>query len=155
MALKILFKGEQNELNKEVIDDVERAFAAIRLKGTTEERNIIKYIDKAEYNGELSFIDRFGYKLYTSELSTGCKAALCVINYPDKIVDLRECGYNARDAVINFCKEGNILIEDNSITVRKLVDEISVNLDGYGFNDVNELNYYVDDVRPYEYTPRG
>ena len=154
MALTILFNGEYNGPRENVIDDVEQEFDAIKLTGTEVEASILLTIEKAKFNSEYSIIDRFGYKLRKEDISNGCKAALCVLNNPNKIVDLKECGLNARDAIVNFCRDGAILINDNSITIRKLEENVSVSLDGYIFDDIDELNYYIDSVRPYDYVPR-
>lgn len=40
-----------------------------------------------------------------------------VLKNPDRIVDITECGYNARDAIINFCLNGTILLRESSVTV--------------------------------------
>lgn len=155
--LKILFRDEitESRLYAEVIRDIELAFNRVKLSGTEEEINLLRIIEQAEYNDATSFIDRFGYKLWTTELSSGCKAALCVSYYTNKIVDLIECSLNARDAIINFCSDGTIIIEDNSITIRKLVDNVNVDIDGYKFSDIDEINYYINSVRPFEYIPRN
>lgn len=96
---------------KTPITDIEALFKQIRIKGTEEEKAVIAKIEQGKYNDDNSFIDRFGYKLYLSELSTGCKAALCVINKPDIQINLIECGINALDVILSTCKKGSIIIE--------------------------------------------
>lgn len=154
--LKIIFQDEIDtaQLNSMLIADVEVAFDAIQIKGTQTERELLRIIEQAQYNDSTSFIDRFGAKLYFSELSSGCKAALCVCNYADKIISLLECGLNARDAIINVCSKGAILIADNSITIQELSSTICVELDGYAFSTVSELNRYINDIRPFPYTQK-
>lgn len=155
MSLEIVFREEIDSLDNSVlINDVEKEFATICLTGSKEELDILEYVEKAKFDSPYSFIDRFGYKLSTSLLSTGSKSALVVLHNPDKIVDLLECGYNARDAIINFCSNGTIIISDSSITIVKLREKVDIILDGYKFTDINELNYYINDVRPFDYTPR-
>lgn len=85
--------------------DIEALFKQIRIKGTPEEKEAIYKIEHGKYNDSNSFIDRFGYKLYLSELSTGCKAALCVINNPDLQINLIECGINDIDVILTTCKK--------------------------------------------------
>lgn len=74
--------------------DIESLFKQIRVSGTPAEKEVIEKIEQGKFNDSQSFIDRFGFKLYMSELSTGCKAALCVLNLPDKQLVLHKyvCG---------------------------------------------------------------
>ena len=132
--------------------DIEEEFKKIRLTGKPEERKAIKVIEKGRYNDEYSFIDRFGFKLFTSELSIGCKAALCIINNPDKEFNLMECGVNAEDFIISYLKEGNVVLEDREIDIvdygRKI--DKNIKLDDYVFDDLKKLNYYLLEERPYK-----
>lgn len=134
----------------EMIMDVEAEFLKVRLSGTREERELISVIEKGEYNDDKSFIDRFGYKLYLSELSTGCKAALCVISFPDKVINLHECGFNARDTIINYCSRGNIFINENGVYIREIKKEIDVKVDSFQFTTIDRLNKYIFSERPFE-----
>lgn len=140
-----------DKIDLPVEHDIEKLFAKTRIADTPINRKIIETIEQGEYNDEHSFIDRFKYKLYNSELSTGCKAALCVANNPDKIIDTIECGNNARDAIINFCTKGNIIYYDNCITISHMKGQstIDVKLDGYRFTTVSRLNDYIQDERPF------
>lgn len=133
-----------------VVRDVEEQFAKIKLTGSQIERELISKIERATYNDEYSFIDRFGFKLYNTELSTGCKAALCVVNCPELIIDLIECGMNARDLIIGLCKDGKILIQENGVSIMKHVDApIDVKIDNYRITDVDRLNKYIFSERPF------
>lgn len=133
------------------LTDIEKEFKLIKLKGTNIEKELIRIIDKGTWNDEKSFIDRFGFKLHNSELSTGCKAALVVAN-TDKLINLRECGLNAVDAIISMCKEGNIEIIDNGITFGTIGmnTNINVKLDDYRFTNTDRLNYYIQSERPFK-----
>ncbi len=139
--------------NIKFIDDVEKKFASLFLKCTDKEKEIVSKIEQGELIDSISFIDRFGYKLYTSELSTGCKAALCVLNCPDCVINLVECGLNARDAIISLCDEGAVLFETNSATIsNKYVEEVSicVQVNEYVFNSIDRLNCYIFNEYPFE-----
>lgn len=137
--------------NDKVIRDVEEQFAKIKLTGSKIERELINKIEKATYNDEYSYIDRFGYKLYNTELSTGCKVALCVVNCPELIIDLIECGVNARDIIIGLCKEGKVLIQENGVTIVKYFNEpIDVKIDNYRITSVDRLNKYIFSERPFK-----
>lgn len=147
--LNIYFKGENNELINKigVIDDVESEVYVKGIPNNDIAKKLIQKIEKGKYLDNNSFIDRFGYKLYLDSMSTGCKAAMVVVANKDKIVDLKECGWNARDEIIKNCKDGNILIEDNGISYGFSSKEkdmlIDVKLDKYRFKNICSLNWYV------------
>ena len=110
---------------------------------------VLYYIDQCSIDGSGNIIDRFGHKIYRENLSTGCKAAILVGAKPDKIVDLVECGLNARDVIINFSKTGSIKMYDvgNSLSILDVIegqDIIDVKFDNNKFNSLNELNKYID-----------
>ncbi len=138
-----------NEIPK---TDIEALFKQIRIKGTPEEKAVISKIELGKYNDDSSFIDRFGYKLYLSELSTGCKAALCVLNKPDLQINLMECGINALDVILTTCKTGSVIMRERGITIKDYSEngKIEVKLDGYLFTTVERLNYYLFNERPFE-----
>ena len=143
--------AESNSLETPTTD-IEALFKQIRIKGTDEEKAVISKIEQGKYNDESSFIDRFGYKLYLSELSTGCKAALCVINKPDMQINLIECGINAIDVILSICKKGSVIMRERGVTIKDYSEDgqIEVELDGYLFTTVERLNYYLFDERPFE-----
>lgn len=135
----------------EMVNDVEELFSTLELSCTNEEKEVVRLIEQGELIDGHSFIDRFGYKLYTSELSTGCKAALCVLNIHDKIINLTECGFNARDVILVKCKEGAVFTWSNTITISNSFGEkLEVELDGYSFTTVSGLNTYIFDERLYK-----
>lgn len=134
------------------LTDVEELFRQIKVKGTPKEREVISKIEQGTYNDENSFIDRYGYKLYLSELSTGCKAALCVLNKPDVQINLIECGINALDVILTVYKNGSVIMRDRDVTIRDYSEheDIEVELDGYLFTTVDRLNYYLFEERPFK-----
>ena len=133
-----------------IVRNVEEQFAKIKLTGSEIEKALISKIEQGTYNDEYSFIDRFGYKLYNTELSTGCKAALCVVNCPDMIIDLIECGLNARDIIIGLCKEGNVLIQENGVSIVDYFEKpIDVKVDRFRITSVDRLNKYLFSERPF------
>lgn len=141
----------EQKLDKSIIGDVEEAFGKLRLTGTQEDREIIQRIESGRFNSATSFIDRFGYKLPISDLSSGSKAALLVANNPDKIIDLRESSLDARDIIIKTLKNGNIILYWNDVTI--LPDDIDVidcRIGKYNFKTVSRLNDYLNDEWPYK-----
>ena len=146
MAIELYLEKQENMIN-----DIDKEFSKLKLKCTDEEKKIVNLIEGAELVDSNSFVDRFGYKLYTSELSTGCKAALCVMNNPDEVFNLIECGLNARDIIVSLCKNGKIFIEYNNVTFAKYGNnEIEVKLDNFIFTDLDRLNSYIEDERPFQ-----
>lgn len=71
-------------------------------------RKIIKNIDGVEYADDLRFFSKFkkNVQVDITELSTGCKTAINIYSFPDKIFNLAECGNNALEIIFNF-KKGN------------------------------------------------
>lgn len=141
--LNIYVYGEEPQ-DLEIERDIERIFAMTKLKGTEKERLAIQLIDKGQWKDADTFIDRFGVRLYTSELSTGCKAILSVLNNPTIGIDLKECGLNARDAVLSLCNVGNALINDTSVTFNDYSSNGKVSI-GYRekeFTTMDSFNEY-------------
>ena len=142
--LKIIINENNNKLLANIVNDVEKEFKQIQIFGSDLDKILIEKIEKGTYLDKNSFIDRFGYKQYLNNISTGCKAALCVANIPEKIINLVECGNNARDAIISLIKDGNILIENNSITIsNEFGSSIDVIIDNKRFKDLDMLNRYI------------
>jgi hypothetical protein len=128
-----------------VVRDVEEAFIGIALKRDDVVDNLLREIDKAKYYSEDRFEDRFGVPVYITELSTGCKAALLVHFYPDKVIDLIECGVNARDAILRNCLSGNVIYYDMGITVCNYGCEdkqVSIDVHGKLINRISDFNRY-------------
>ena len=150
--LEIYFEDELDNIDKSLIQkDVEQIFWNTKIADTNNINHFISSIDLGKYNDTNSFIDRFGTKLPITNLSTGCKAAICVELHPDIIIDLLECGLNAVDEIINFCENGKIIIRDTGVTFRYLNnDKCNVKLDNYRFTSVLRLNKYIQDERPFE-----
>ena len=99
------------------IIDIDAAFSQLIVHVDENIKRMVKVIDQGELIDSNRFVDRFGVNLYLSELSTGCKAAICTYFHPEAIVDLQECGLNARDAIFNYCENGKILLHDFGVTV--------------------------------------
>lgn len=129
-----------------VVHDIEEAFRGIHLVSDDITRELLKYIEQAEFYDEFRVVDRFGTCIYTSEISTGCKAALCVHYLKDKIIDLRECGVNARDFIVLLCNEGNAIFYYADLTInqeRLSETKVDICMNGRHFTDVLEFNKYL------------
>ena len=141
----ILLEELETMDDNDIITDVELAFNAVKLCGSEVEAIILREIEQAQYKDATHIIDRFGDKLSIDFISTGCKAALVVLNNPDKVVSLVECGYNARDIIINYCKDGAVIMPESAITIVKEVETIDIEMEGYKFTDIDEVNHYIQD----------
>lgn len=65
--------------------------------------DIINKIDHSEWIDQYTIRSRFdGTILNIDKLSTGCKTVLNILYYPEKIVDIRECGDNALDVIYSL-----------------------------------------------------
>lgn len=106
-----------SELVEAEIKDIDAAFSKLIVPVDQNTLAIVRAIDNGRLIDSNSYIDRFGVKLYVSELSTGTKAAICVYCNSDQIVDLQECGLNARDAIFNYCENGKVLLHDFCVTI--------------------------------------
>ena len=142
MSLKIYMRKDLPD-NVEVVEDVELGFLKFRLLESEQNKRAISTIEGGSYLDEESFIDRFGYKLYKRFLSTGCKAALCVINLPNNFVSTIECGVNALSFIVDNCKDGTIVISNEPFSLPDNNVIINVEFGGKKFSSVEELNDYL------------
>lgn len=126
----------------EVIADVEAVFSGMDIPEEDRCSRVLEEVEQAKYLDAYSFIDRIGYMLPKEFLSTGCKAALVVIKNPGTVVDLWECGFNARDAIIRNVRDGSVVIRYNDISVSG-DGPIDVMLEGKRFTKVEDLNMYL------------
>ena len=148
-----LFLEEKPDSSLKCVDDVELYFqTGIKLNFDAVEENFIKLIDKGSLikGNRGSFLDRFGNKLPLDYLSTGCKAALCVLYCGENVINLVECGINAQTVIVTELKDGCIFIpyhDDGFYRGSSFSKSIDVGLDGYRFTDLSRLNYYLTDER--------
>ena len=100
---------EAEEVGLEIIRDPAGLFDMKGINDTKEVRLILKEIEQAKYLNEQYFIARFGEKLPIEFLSTGTKVAITASAVHDKIIDLRECGINARDFIFKYIDNAHVL----------------------------------------------
>lgn len=141
-----LYYSHQVPRGCEVIADAEAAFLRTKVENTELNAKLMSDIDQAQYVNAAEFVDRFGRTLPISELSTGCKTALVIVCNSDKVVDLKECGHNARDAIIRNIRNGKVLFTFDDITIDYpgFCDfEIDVLIDGEHYTSLDALNLYL------------
>lgn len=142
--LKIFIDGSCENIPSNIEKDVEKLFLTTKIHGTDKDKKVIEIVEQGRWLNELEFIDRFGYKLPIEDLSTGSKAALCVLNNPDKVISTKECGANARDIIVSICDNGSIVIDNRDLTFCDYSDgTIDVQVNNYEIFSIDKLNKYV------------
>ena len=95
---------------------------------------LIKLIDNTKIVNtgwiESKFIP--GMAVDIRNLSTGCKTALNIVNNPDKIFLLSECGDNALEEVLKF-KQGIAILDSEIVVPHDLDNEIDFEVNGKEF----------------------
>ena len=136
--------------SKEFILDVESEFNKTRIPYNGIIKRIVKDIDCGEVINDdgiiYDYIDRFGYKLPISDISTGAKALITTVINKDKVINFKEAGLNCRDWAILNLKEGYIYIRYPKVTVCSIEDrEIDLTIDDtrYHFRSTERLNTYL------------
>ena len=123
--------------------DVNLEFTKLKIEPSLKNKKIVTDIEHGTLIDSFTFIDRFGYKQRLNNMSTGCKAVLCMIN-SENFVNFIECGENVINYVINYCNEGKMVLFDRNIRFEKYTSNIDVLLDGYRFKTIERLNYYLN-----------
>lgn len=143
MSLTIYIKGENDgNIQLPIARDVELQFLKTRLKKDHYTVKALKEIEQATYNDEHSFIDRFGFKLYNKNMSTGCKAALCVHEFLSTVINTAECGTNVLEFIIANCADGYILMSREAM-IFYVDGQIDVIIDDKHFSDCDSLLEYI------------
>lgn len=143
MSLTIYIKGENDSnIQLPIARDVELQFLKTRPKKDDYTVKALKEIEQATYNDEYSFIDRFGFKLYLKNMSTGCKAALCVHEFPDTVINTAECGTNVLEFIVANCTDGYILMSREAM-VFYVDGQIDIIIDDKHFSDCDSLSEYI------------
>ena len=75
------------------VDNINAEFDTLGLSGSFDENLFLANLEQGHFiKGEpFAYIDRYGFKLRTNDMSTGCKAAICVLRSTDKLINLSEC----------------------------------------------------------------
>lgn len=76
-----------------------------------QDKIVMKYIDEVDYAEDYRIKSKYepGICIRMTELSTGCKTALNILNNPNIIFFGGECGENALDKILTF-KDGSVFI---------------------------------------------
>ena len=136
-----------------VIRNVETAFGLNKFSFDETDRKIIRTVEQGELADDKTYLDRYGYHLPLSEMSTGSKAGVVVNHQTDCLVDLRGCGINAKSAIIVFCQSGHILMDYPGCGLIDYAEgkKIDVFLEDHRFVRMGDLMYYLSDGRLLEH----
>lgn len=108
MSLNLYLKKEDCPLD--IVQNNDAYFAInSKIPDTSEARQILDYVDNADYFSDSLFTSRYPYLGTMSGLflSTGAKTLLNVLQHPDECFTLIECGSNAL-RLMHLFKEGNV-----------------------------------------------
>lgn len=130
----------------ELIRDPDAVFMETKLAADSTDAKLVEVIDGGKLVDGQTFVDRFGVTLYTSNLSTGCKAAL-LVNNTDNVVDLRECGINAISAIFSFCHKGHVTLSLPGLDLTDFSEgaEVAINIEGHVFTKVRDAYRGLED----------
>lgn len=105
---------------------------------------ILRTVDKAEFNSSQTFIGRTKElgALHKSMLSTGTKTLLNIIQHPEFCFNVAECGNNALQFIPRI-KEGYILWKLPVVVCRERF-ECDINYRGMHYVDFHEFLYQVE-----------
>ena len=110
MSLTIYTNRARVPNNIPIIDNNESFFNHISLSKTETESFILDYIDSAKYLDRSHVSGKFSTCYPISELSTGCKTLLNILNTKDRCFNVVECGNNALECLFSIT-DGYILLE--------------------------------------------
>lgn len=129
----------------EIIDNPVNLFDILEVKNTEIVRLLLEKIEKAKYLDERHFITRFNEKIPIEFLSTGAKVAIVTTLVNDKIIDLRECGANARDMIFNYVDNANVLAysRDYGCIIENIDKEKAFKCKGYTLKGMRQFADYV------------
>lgn len=150
-TLNVYLDSKRVPPDRKVIEDTEKQFRTCVLQISQEEQKLVEFIDGGYFDSRATYVDRFGTRLPISELSTGCKTALCVLHYKVHIVNLRECGSNAVEGILRFCRTGSVLIpfDPTGFLVSDDNAPVEIICNGYRFTNYSSFNFYVRDWYPH------
>lgn len=140
--LKVELDWKQLTLNQPgTVRNVVAEFSRTRITDLETSKILLKEIEGSDLCDDgLTVIDKFGYKITRANICTGARAALLVANRPDLRVSMLEAGYNAIEAIIKWCRNGNIVICRQMSFAFGGKFECSVEYNGMVFTDTKAFN---------------
>lgn len=146
MSLIVYTKKSQFS-REEFISDVNSSFKRCNFSGSDFCKRVISGIDKGTYLNSMSFLDRFGYKLYSKFLSTTSKALICLEEYPKNIINFCEVGNDVGNYILEK-RDGMVYIPEGRI---KYVlrgykgSDVDVVISGKHFSKAEGMYWYLEE----------
>lgn len=113
----IVYTKKSRFSKEDFILDVNSSFRDCGFSGIYFCKRVISCIDGGTYLDDMSFIDRFGYRLYSKFLSTTSKALICLDEFPEKVVNFCEVGNDVGSFILEKTKGKRFIMkyvsEDN------------------------------------------
>ena len=132
--------------------DINKEFHKLIIDDRPVVHKILNKLEQGKYHSPYDFYDRFGCLLDISCLSSGAKAAFVTLFNPEMEINLAECGYNAIGMILNFLRDGHVVVHSDICLASVYYDEsdraCDVALDGYRFTDIARLNEYIREYFP-------
>ena len=140
-------KAEVQKL-KNVLNNTDAKFGSYIPKFTKKNMEIVRRIEQGTLNDNGTFTDRFNRPLFFENLSIGCKTAIILSDNlaNGEIVNLDECGINARDVILNMC-DGEVILPDIQDEVEDFGYQVDIHINNRIFNNISELNHYIFNER--------
>ena len=136
---------DKNEITDlEIAKDPVILFNRQGLEDTPIVRLILDKIEQAKYLDAQHFLSRYNEKLPIEFLSTGTKAAIVAGRFNDIVIDLRECGVNARDVIFNYIDNAHVLAYSRGYG--STIDNLEYKefwCNGYTFNSMEKFADYI------------
>ncbi len=146
--MSLIVYTKKSQFSKEdFILDVNSSFRSCSFSGTDFCKRVISGIDRGTYLDDMSFIDRFGYRLYSKFLSTTSKALICLDEFPEKVVNFCEAGNNIGNFILEKT-DGRVYIPKGRI---KYVlsgyggEHVDVEIDEKHFENIEDMYWYLEE----------
>ncbi|MEE1442296.1 MAG: hypothetical protein UGF43_01550 [Blautia sp.] len=146
--MSLIVYTKKSQFSKEdFILDVNSSFKGCNFSGSDFCKRVVSGIDRGTYLNSTSFIDRFGYKLYSKFLSTTSKALICLDEFPDRVVNFCEVGNDVGNYILEKTK-GRVYIPEGRIKYvlngYKSTD-VDVVIAGKSFKNADDMYWYLEE----------
>ena len=143
ISIKCKYEDELSDFPEEL----KKYYKGCNFSGSDFCKRVVSGIDRGTYLNSTSFIDRFGYKLYSKFLSTTSKALICLDEFPDRVVNFCEVGNDVGNYILEKTK-GRVYIPEGRIKYvlngYKSTD-VDVVIAGKSFKNADDMYWYLEE----------
>lgn len=143
MSLNIYVGKENFPNNLDIWLDPEKMIYAVNIEENDFNKKVISEIEQGTYLDNRAFLDRFGYKLYLSSISTGSKILIEAYNVKNAAIVADEIGMNAKILLLTLT-QGNICFIRPTIFPSG-ISNIDCTLNGVKVTDSDSLNNLMEE----------